>query len=58
MNLMPLRQGNRANGWVFLNRVPLWWELWRQVNGFPPVIANHEPGKENDKDRPYQKKAK
>jgi multidrug efflux pump subunit AcrA (membrane-fusion protein) len=39
-----LRQGVRANGWVLLNMVPLWFELWRQYNGFPPVIAMDEPG--------------
>ena len=33
-----LRQGVRANGWVLLNRVPLWFEVWRQLNGFPPVV--------------------
>lgn len=33
-----LRQGVRANGWVLLNQVPLWKELWRQANGFPPVV--------------------
>lgn len=35
-----LRQGVRANGWVMLNRVRLWFEIWRQINGFPPVITN------------------
>jgi biotin carboxyl carrier protein len=39
-----LRQGVRANGWVLLNIVPLGYELWRQFNGFPPVIAPDEPG--------------
>lgn len=39
-----LRQGVRAKGWVLLNEVPLWYELWRQLNGFPPVIALSEPG--------------
>jgi biotin carboxyl carrier protein len=39
-----LRQGVRANGWVLLNVVPLGYELWRQFNGFPPVIAADEPG--------------
>lgn len=39
-----LRQGALANGWVLLNQVPLWYELWRQFNGFPPVIAVDEPG--------------
>ena len=38
-----LRQGVRANGWVMLNVVPVWFELWRQFNGFPPVIAPNEP---------------
>lgn len=39
-----LRQGVRAKGWILLNEVPLWYELWRQLNGFPPVIALSEPG--------------
>ena len=34
-----LRQGVRANGWVLLRRVPLWFEIWRQLNGFPPSLA-------------------
>jgi multidrug efflux pump subunit AcrA (membrane-fusion protein) len=38
-----LRQGVRANGWVLLNEVRLGFELWRQFNGFPPVIAMEEP---------------
>jgi len=39
-----LRQGARANGWIMLNEVPLWFELWRQINGFPPVV-NDKDGK-------------
>ena len=31
-----LRQGVRVHGWVQLGQVPLWYELWRQFNGFPP----------------------
>jgi membrane fusion protein, adhesin transport system len=38
-----LRQGVRANGWILLTQVPLWKEIWRQINGFPPVIADKEP---------------
>ena len=38
-----LRQGVRANGWILLNEVPLGYELWRQFNGFPPVVAQTEP---------------
>ena len=33
-----LRQGVRANGWVLLDTVPLWFETWRRINGFPPVV--------------------
>ncbi|MDC0723506.1 HlyD family secretion protein [Nannocystis bainbridge] len=33
-----LRQGVRANGWVLLERVRLGFEVWRQINGFPPVV--------------------
>ena len=38
-----LRQGVRANGWVLLNQVKLGYELWRQLNGFPPVVSSKEP---------------
>lgn len=44
-----LRQGNQAVGWVFLNRVTLGFELWRQFNGFPPVVAPQAPDKTKDK---------
>lgn len=39
-----LRQGVRAKAWVLLRNVPLWQELWRQLNGFPPVVSDKEPG--------------
>lgn len=35
-----LRQGVRAKGWILLNQVTLGYELWRQLNGFPPVVDN------------------
>lgn len=31
-----LRVGSGAHGMALLNDVPLWYELWRQLNGFPP----------------------
>lgn len=37
-----LRQGVRANGWVLLNRVTIGYEVWRQLNGFPPA-AKRKP---------------
>jgi len=33
-----LRQGIRARGWIFLNRVSVGYELWRKFNDFPPDI--------------------
>lgn len=32
-----LRQGVRARAWMMLDEVPLWFEIWRQINGFPPI---------------------
>ena len=46
-----LRQGVRSNGWVLLSKVRIGYELWRQFNGFPPSIANTEPGA-NKGDKP------
>ncbi len=37
-----LRQGVRANGWVLLDSVSLGFEIWRQLNGFPPSVT-HQP---------------
>ncbi|EMS31776.1 RND efflux membrane fusion protein [Mariniradius saccharolyticus AK6] len=31
-----LRIGSGADGIALLNDVPLWYEIWRQLNGFPP----------------------
>ncbi|WP_131782331.1 HlyD family secretion protein [Legionella gresilensis] len=38
-----LRQGVRVHGWIQLGRVPLWYELWRQYNGFPPESNYEKP---------------
>jgi hypothetical protein len=37
-----LRQGGRANGWVLLESVTVGFELWRQLNAFPPSL-DEEP---------------
>lgn len=31
-----LRIGSGTKGWVMLDNVPVWYEIWRQFNGFPP----------------------
>ena len=33
---LQVRQGTQVMGWVMLNRVPLWYEMWRRFNLFPP----------------------
>ena len=33
-----LRIGSGTKGWVMLDSVPVWYELWRQLNGFPPSL--------------------
>jgi len=38
-----VRQGTKAMGWVILNRVPLWYELWRRFNLFPQDYQEHSP---------------
>ncbi|MGI4834495.1 MAG: hypothetical protein ACRYFK_13650 [Janthinobacterium lividum] len=39
-------------GWVILDSVPVWYEIWRQLNGFPPSLnaepsGDSTPGKED-----------
>ncbi len=33
-----LRIGSAAKGWVMLNDVPIWYEIWRNMNGFPATM--------------------
>ena len=33
-----LRQGSGVYGRVILRTVPIWYEIWRQLNGFPPSL--------------------
>jgi hypothetical protein len=34
-----LRLGSGVQGWVILDSVPVWYEIWRQLNGFPPTLS-------------------
>lgn len=38
-----VRQGTKVMGWVILNRVPLWYEMWRRFNLFPPDYKEGPP---------------
>ncbi|MEM6747200.1 MAG: HlyD family efflux transporter periplasmic adaptor subunit [Pseudomonadota bacterium] len=39
-----IRFGAAARGWVLLNRVSLGYELWRQLNNFPPEFVEQAQG--------------
>jgi multidrug resistance efflux pump len=43
-----LRVGSGAQGIALLNNVPLWYEIWRQLNGFPPDYYDGEDGDMED----------
>ena len=48
-----LRQGVRANAWVLLDQVPLWFEVWRQLNGFPPTVEVEADKASGKSDKSY-----
>lgn len=48
-----LRVGAGTRNFALLNDVPIWYELWRQINGFPPDFYTPEnQGKKADKQKP------
>ncbi len=40
--------GTGANAFILLKEVPIWYEVWRQLNGFPPDYYSTEKGNENE----------
>ncbi len=46
-----LRPGSGARGIALLKTVPLWYEVWRKLNGFPPdyYMTEEKEGKQEDK---------
>lgn len=55
----PLRVGAGVKAFALLNDVPVWYELWRQLNGFPPeyYLGPDKEDKENG-EKPKQKNGK
>ncbi len=47
---LQLRQGSGVYGRIILRSVPLWYEIWRQLNGFPPSL-DKEPTEDGGKDK-------
>ncbi len=43
-----IRVGSGVKGWAMLDEVSVWFEIWRQLNGFPPSL----------KENPYEKAEK
>ncbi|WP_373030510.1 HlyD family secretion protein [Sulfurovum sp.] len=37
-----LRMGTNATAWIALSTVPIWYELWRLMNAFPPKMVTPE----------------
>lgn len=52
-----LRVGSGAYGWVMLDDVSMWYEIWRQLNGFPPSLYD-EPSEDDEKEKKSGKKVK
>lgn len=47
-----LRVGSGAKAMALLNDVPIWYEIWRRFNGFPPDYYNtNEPAVANTKNK-------
>ena len=49
-----LRVGSGTKGWVMLNNVPVWFEIWRQLNGFPASLYQ-APEPPPSKSKPVKK---
>ncbi|WP_019948492.1 HlyD family secretion protein [Hymenobacter aerophilus] len=47
----PLRVGSGVYGWALLDDVPIWFELWRQLNGFPPNFEGVPTSAHQNKDK-------
>jgi multidrug resistance efflux pump len=52
-----VRQGVRTSGWVLLREVPLGYEIWRRINGFPPA-KNAAEDKDDSSKKPKFKQPK
>lgn len=44
-----LKMGSGAQGITLLKDVPIWYELWRNINGFPPDYYQIKPTNEKNK---------
>lgn len=52
-----LRVGTGTNAFILLNEVPIWYEIWRQLNGFPPDFYQKESGDDSGNKTEVKRKA-
>ena len=52
-----LRIGSGVKGWAMLDEVPIWYEIWRQLNGFPPSLKQ-KPDEEYKPNKSQKAKVK
>jgi multidrug efflux pump subunit AcrA (membrane-fusion protein) len=48
-----IRMGSSVYAWAMLDNVPVWFEIWRQLNGFPPNL--NQEGAKNSGSTPQKK---
>jgi membrane fusion protein, adhesin transport system len=53
-----LRMGSSVYAWAMLDNVPIWFEIWRQLNGFPPNLLQEGVKKSEDKEANSDKSEK
>lgn len=54
-----IRNGSGTQGWVMLDDVPVWYEIWRQLNGFPPSLYEEpEDSSKNNATKSQDKSSK
>jgi hypothetical protein len=50
-----LKLGTGTVSFALLKDVPVWYELWRKINGFPPDFYDDMEMKKNDKEKKLDK---
>ncbi len=51
-----IRVGSGIKGWVMLDDVSVWYEIWRQLNGFPPSLYKEPEVEDPEKDKEKETK--
>ncbi|MCF7970239.1 MAG: HlyD family secretion protein [Methylococcaceae bacterium] len=49
-----LRQGGKVKAWILLEEVSIGFEIWRQLNGFPPMLTPEHPNQDLSRKSTYK----